>query len=158
MTAHLLRKAKADDLDLLLPLVAEYHVFESIVMSPDDRRRAVARLLDDPALGAVWFIVKDGSPIGYIALCYGYSIEFGGRDAFIDEFYILPGVRGQGFGKAAVDAVRAEAMADGVIALHLEVDHDNARARRLYEHMGFQPRTRFHLMSMSLADATELED
>ena len=147
MTAHLLRKAKADDLDLLLPLVAEYHVFESIVMSPDDRRRAVARLLDDPALGAVWFIVKDGSPVGYIALCYGYSIEFGGRDAFIDEFYLLPGVRGQGFGKA-----------DGVIALHLEVDHDNARARRLYEHMGFQPRMRFHLMFMSLADTTELED
>ena len=28
--------------------------------------------------------------VGYIALGYGYAIEFAGRDAFIDEFYILP--------------------------------------------------------------------
>jgi hypothetical protein len=35
-------------------------------------------LLDDDRLGRIWIIQSDHQAVGYIALCLGYSIEFGG--------------------------------------------------------------------------------
>jgi len=37
----------------------------------------------------------------------------------------------------------------GISALHLEVNHDNARGKRLYRHRGFDDHGR-HLMTMRL--------
>ena len=147
MTDIDLRRARPSDLDDLLPLVAAYHAFEEIGSSSEERRRSVARLLAEPALGAIWCIDQSGALIGYLALCFGYSIEFGGRDAFVDEFFIVPEARGKGIGGWVLEAVKAEAAAEGIVALHLEVDRDNAAARRLYAAHGFRLRDRYHLMS-----------
>ena len=147
MSAFDLRRCGPAGLDDLLPLVAAYHGFEGIRSSAEDRREAVGRLLGDPALGAIWRIEQSGALIGYIALCFGYSIEFGGRDAFIDEFFLVPDARGQGIGGRVLEAVKAEAAADGILALHLEVAEENAAAQRLYAAHGFRLRDGFHLMS-----------
>ena len=43
---------------------------------------AVAPLLaPDNPFGRIWLIRHDGRSIGYAAVCFGYSIEFAGRDA-----------------------------------------------------------------------------
>ena len=98
MDEVLIRRAGAQDLDALLPLVAAYHSFEKVTLSEPERRRAVADLLADPALGLVLRLDVGGMVAGYAALCFGYSIEFGGRDAFLDELYLLPKVRRYGLG------------------------------------------------------------
>jgi len=36
-------------------------------------------------MGRVWLIQYQGQVIGYVILTLGYSLEYGGRDAFIDE-------------------------------------------------------------------------
>jgi GNAT superfamily N-acetyltransferase len=141
-------RAGISDVGFLLPLVEEYHRFEGIDLSPDIRRAAIETLLADPALGGIWLIRKDRKAIGYIALCYGYSIEFAGRDAFIDEFYLLPEYRRQGIGSCTLDFIKAEARNAGIGALHLEVNEENAVARVLYERHGFDIRHKFHLMSV----------
>ena len=40
--------------------------------------------------------------VGYLVLTLGYSLEYGGRDAFIDEVYIRSSYRGRGIGTAAL--------------------------------------------------------
>ena len=60
--------------------------------------------------------------IGYIAVCYSYSIEFGGRDAFIDEFYIAAAERGKGIGGRVLKEIATLLQMRGVVAVHLEVD------------------------------------
>ena len=139
-----------NDLDELIPLVREYHAFEGVHMPDAARREAVARLLGDPRLGSIWGISVQTGRIGYIALTYGYSIEFRGRDAFIDEFFIREPHRGRGLGGAALERITAEAAALGLKALHLEVARDNRPARRLYGQHGFELRERFSLMSRRL--------
>jgi ribosomal protein S18 acetylase RimI-like enzyme len=133
-----------------LSLVEAYHRFEGIELSPQIRRAAVTALLADPSLGGVWLIRHGGRAVGYIALCYGYSIEFAGRDAFVDEFYILPDYQRRGIGSQALDFIKVEARKAGIKALHLEVDEENAAARVLYERHGFDVRQNFHLMSARL--------
>lgn len=146
-----IRQASTDDVELLMPLVAAYHEFEGITSTNLERTKAVVPLLTEAtSFGRVWLIELDGRVAGYIALCFGYTIEFGGRDAFVDEFYLLEGARGQGIGSAALEAVKLEAVKFGVRVLHLEVSRTNRDARHFYSKAGFASRERFHLMSCKL--------
>jgi GNAT superfamily N-acetyltransferase len=145
-----LRQADTRQLDTVLPLVAAYHEFEHIDSSADARESALRRLLGDTRFGAVWLIHADDDLVGYIALCRGFSIEFNGFDAFIDEFFLLPEFRGRGIGKWVLAAIKQEALNLEINALHLEVARDNHSARRLYQAAGFEARDRYLLMSSAL--------
>lgn len=147
----LLRLATAKDLPTLIPLVKAYHKFEQAgSVDADAIECALEPLLSSADFGCVWLIELEDKPVGYIALCFGYSIEFGGRDAFIDEFFIVPDQRGKGLGKAVLAQAQAEAEKLDIKALHLEVGQSNQRAQRLYAALGFEPRERFFLMSCYL--------
>lgn len=137
-------------LDELMPFVEEYHAFEGVHMPESARREAVGRLLAEPDLGAIWAVEAENGWIGYIALTYGYSIEFRGRDAFIDEFFIREPWRGRGLGGRVLGEIRARAAALGLSALHLEVARDNRAARALSGKLGFELRGGFSLMSLRL--------
>lgn len=145
-----LRIAEVTDVDVLLPLVRQYHEFEQIEMSDADRIKAFSPLLGQNTLGQIWLILSSEQVVGYIALCFGYSIEFGGRDAFVDEFFIEAATRGQGLGREVLATIKAEATHRGIIALHLEVARTNRRAKKLYTALGFEAREHFHLMSCPL--------
>jgi len=100
-------------------------------------------LLDHPERGRIWTLVVSGKPVGYIVLTLGFSFEFHGTDAFIDELYVAPEFRGRGFGRRAVQHLEAEARKLGVNALHLEVDRGNDAAFELYLRTGFEDHNRF---------------
>lgn len=146
MTAHL-HLAGTDDIDRLLPMVAAYHAFERIDTTPDHRCAALAPLLAGSPHGAVWFIGPRRSPVGYVVVTFGWSIEFGGLDGSVDELFIREAVRGRGMGSEALRALIATLADSGLCALHLEVEEDNAVARRFYARLGFSPRDRYQLMS-----------
>lgn len=145
-----LRLASPDDLAVVLDLVRRYHEFEEIASEQDATARTLTPLLQHGDAGRVWLIERAGATIGYIALCFGYSIELGGRDAFIDEMYILEEHRGAGVGKTVLAEIQSRARDSGVKALHLEVDRSNDRAKKLYRALGFTSRERFHLMTCAL--------
>jgi GNAT superfamily N-acetyltransferase len=148
-----LRLASLEDTGTLLPLMRGYHEFESIDATDAERLATIEPLLaGQENLGQVWLIETAGRTVGYIALCYGYSIEFGGRDAFVDELFIVEAERGRGLGRRALERVKAEAAQNGVKALHLEVARENTTAKNFYGKAGFQSRERFHLMSCRLDD------
>ena len=144
------RLAEPSDRDALLELIAAYHAFEQIPHDPAATARAIAPLLDHDDAGRIWLIEEGGQTVGYVALCFGYSIEFGGRDAFVDEMFLVEAARGRGLGKSALDRVADAARGLGVKALHLEVARDNIRAQRLYDRLGFALRDRYVLMSRTL--------
>lgn len=150
-----LRPASPADLDALLPMVRAFHAFEQITGNEVQRADAVRTLLADERLGSIWLLVIDQQPVGYLALTYGYSIELGGRDAFIDEFFIDETHREMGHGRTALRGIKAAAAGAGVRALHLEVGRSNTRAAKLYRSAGFQAREKFHLMSAQLPDCND---
>ena len=103
-------------------------------------RPAMAGLLADASLGRVWLIRSGSDVAGYVVLTLSYSVELGGRYAFIDELFVARGYRGRGIGGAVLRLVATEARALGVAALSLEVTRSNDTARRLYERNGFVAR------------------
>ena len=142
-----LRLATPEDLDRLMPLVAGFHAQSGIEQDEDTRRSALVPLLDGSPHGAIWMIGPRVAPVGYIAVAFGWSIEFGGLDAFLDEIYVREKVRGRGMGSEALAALVRALSEQGVGAMHLEVEADNDRARLLYERIGFRSRNHYHLMT-----------
>ena len=134
----------------LLPLVAAYHLFEEISLSADIREKSIERLLSDGTLGEVWLIRKSDHLIGYVVVCFSYSIELGGREALIDEFYIEAPARGKGIGAEILGRLKDHMRAHNVVAIQLEVDPRNERAKSLYVQSGFSCRDKYQLMTIML--------
>jgi ribosomal protein S18 acetylase RimI-like enzyme len=147
-----LRRAGMADLDLLAPLVRDYHATEGIEQDPGAYARILRPLLEANDKGGIWLIDANGAIAGYVAICLCYSIEFGGVDAFVDELYVTPGARGRGVGSRALALAIDETRALGARTLHLEVDVDNRAARALYVRHGVALRERYQLMTRALLE------
>jgi GNAT superfamily N-acetyltransferase len=133
------------DLDRLLGWVADLYAHEGIPFDANVARRAFAMLLAQPSLGRVWLLAVESEPVGYLAITFGYSIEYGGRDALLDELFVSEPHRGRGLGRRALEFAAAECRKLGVCALHLEVERANAQAQRLYHAAGFVDHERYLL-------------
>jgi ribosomal protein S18 acetylase RimI-like enzyme len=145
------RAAVADDLAALAALMRAFYAHEGIPFDEPVARAAMEALLRDPALGRAW-LVLDGSRVGgYVALTLGWSLEFGGRDAFLDEIFLDEALRGRGVGERAIALVVDACRELGVRALHLEVERANSRAQSLYRKQGFADHDRY-LMTRRIAD------
>ena len=150
MVQTAIRPAGLDDLPDLSVLMQEYYAYDELKFNKDSALSALRNLLADEALGRAWLIDRGERTLGYIVLTFGYSLEFGGRDAFIDELYIREPYRGCGIGTRSLELVESAARTMGIRALHLEVDRGNQGARRFYKNRGFTDRSRFHLLSKRL--------
>ncbi len=147
------RLANTHDIGRLLALMGEFYGESGYRLNSDRAEHAFEELLSDPRLGAVWLLEVDSDIAGYVVLTLGYSMEYGGRDAFVDDLYVRPRYRGMGLGTLALATVRARCKAEGVRALHLEVGRDNTVAQRLYAGAGFKDNNR-QLPTLRLADPT----
>lgn len=133
------QRAVPDDLPVLVELVREYcaaddHVFDERVV-----RAGLEPLLNDDAFGVIWLI--DPDPVdttadGYIVVTWGWSIEIGGLDVVLDEFYVRS--RDRGKGSDALGVAEAECRRRGVKRIFLETELANDAARRLYARHGFR--------------------
>lgn len=139
--------ATTEHLDRLLSLVEAFHVEAGMNVTPEQRHGAIAPLLEGIPHGVAYLIGPARAPIGYVIISFGWSVEFGGMDGFIDEFFIRPGVRNRGIASEVLLSL-PKALGDaGLTALHLEVESDNETAHKLYKRRGFELRDNYHLMT-----------
>jgi len=138
-----LRPATSADLEAVLALHRAFFAEDGYPFQEEESRANLERLLGDPGLGRLWVMDDGGEVVGYLLLAFGFSLEFRGRDAFIDELYVAPACRGRGLGKRAL-ALAAEACRElGVRALHLEVERYKESAQELYRRAGFVDHDRY---------------
>ena len=138
----MLRRAGLADLDLAVELMREFYEESGFTLHEQRGREAMRGLVADPVLGRLWLVEDAGAVAGYIALTFGWSIEYQGRDAFVDDLYLRRDFRGRGLGTRVMEEVEAEARALGVQALHLEVARDNRAGQALYFRRGFRDNDR----------------
>lgn len=145
-----LHLARPEDLDRLTAMVGAFHAEEGLQGSEEARRDALRPLLEGIPHGCVYLIGPARAPLGYIIVTFGWSVEFGGLDGFIDEIWLRPAVRGRGIASEVLGQLPKALAGAGMKALHLEVDRRNEAAQRLYARARFQPRPDYMLMSKRL--------
>jgi ribosomal protein S18 acetylase RimI-like enzyme len=99
--------------------------------------RLVAGLRRTP-VARVWLAFDNHEPVGVCVGFLGYSTFQALPLLNIHDLAVLPGQRGRGTGRALLAAAEAHALAEGCCKLTLEVQEDNAPARKLYESFGFR--------------------
>lgn len=122
--------------------MAAYYAEDGYPFSASEARTAVTKLMSTPSLGALWVAELDGGVAGYLAVTFGFSLEYRGRDAFLDELYVAERFRGCGLGREAMELAERFCRESGVRALHLEVEQHRGEARELYRRRGFASRSR----------------
>jgi GNAT superfamily N-acetyltransferase len=132
--------ASTSSLGDLLALMREFYAVESLPFDEETAKGALVPLLSDDAIGRAWLMRLGGAKVGYAVLTLGWSLEFRGRTAFVDELYVREAYRRQGIGGKTVDFLETVAKGLGVQAVVLEVGRENAAARSLYEKRGFEDR------------------
>jgi len=136
MTLFLL-DTQISDIDQLLVLIHDFYQYFDYPYAESEKRLTLEELLQTPTAGRIYLIQKDRKIVGYVFLSFYFSIEFGGRTAFIDELFVLPRDRGQGIGSKVINLVEQKCVELTLKAIHLESERTNERATALYLKLGF---------------------
>jgi GNAT superfamily N-acetyltransferase len=79
-------------------------------------------------------------PDGLAVLRFRAALWSGGLECYLAELYVVPARRGQGLGRALMEAALWEARDRGADTMDVAVDEPDLAARRLYERFGFTNR------------------
>jgi GNAT superfamily N-acetyltransferase len=131
-------RAHASDIEPIYHLLLSQFAEHRIAVSPASLERAIFELLKDPRKG-VCLVAREGDEIiGVAVISLAWTLEHGGKSAWLDELYVLPECRGRGVGGSLLEQAITAAREMGCAAMDLEVDRDHAWAERLYARAGFQ--------------------
>ena len=90
-----------------------------------------------------------GDALGFTQLYPSFSSVAARRIWILNDLYVLPAARGQGVGRAVLEAAKTHALATGAHRLDLSTAHDNP-AQKLYEAAGYTRDNHFHHYSLPL--------
>jgi GNAT superfamily N-acetyltransferase len=141
-----LHRASRLDIDALVGLMEAYYEHEGMTFHASVAHAAMFRLLSDESLGSAWLINADGMIAGYLVLTFGYSLEYGGRYATVDEFFLYEPYRGRGIGTETLEIVEEYCRSSDLRALELESMRGNWKAKEFYERLGYSDQGRYLLV------------
>ena len=134
---HLIRRAREDDIPALVQLLVALFTQEAdFTPAPEKHERALKLLFKEPY--SVIFVAEDeGKVIGMISCFTFVSSAMGEKATLVEDFVVAESHRGQGIGKALMDAVKAYLKETGQHRITLMTDALNTRGHKFYEAEGF---------------------
>ena len=148
MTA--LHLARPDDAERVLAMIAAHRREAGSDADEAALREALEPLLEGSPHGAVYVLGPARAPVGYVVISFGWSLGLGGLTGHVEDIWIRPNVRGRGIGSEVLHALPRALAGAGLKALHVDVAHDNPRARALYTRLHFRTREGQRLMTRTL--------
>lgn len=131
-------RATPAETDAVVELIRQQFAEHHILCEPGQLGRSVAPMLSPDGPGFVLLAKDGGHHLGLAAVAFSWTLEHGGRSAWLDELYVVPDHRDAGIGTALLDRALAEVRREGCLAVDLEVDAEHRRAESLYHRRGFQ--------------------
>ena len=137
--ARLVRLAGPDDAGAVGRLL---HDFNQEFNEPTPTATALAGRMRQLLNGGDTLVLLAGDgPEGVAVLRFRAAIWSTGQECYLAELYVTPARRGQGLGRALMEAALREARQRGADTMDIGVDEPDLPARRLYESLGFTNRS-----------------
>ena len=134
----MVRRAEPADAESIGRLLHDFNTeYEEETPGPERIAARVRELLagDD----TVVLLAGDG-PEGLAVLRFRPSLYIEKLECYLAELYVVPDRRGEGLGRALMDAVFDAAREKGAGHIELNTSDDDVAARALYEKLGFTNR------------------
>ncbi len=126
----------------LLPLIAAYQRFYEVEAIDTERNRAFfARFIapsDDGLLLGAW---RNDNPLAYACLYWHFTSLVPAETVLMNDLFVTADARGQGVGRALIEASATVARKRGAHHLEWATAPDNTTAQRLYDATGATPST-----------------
>jgi ribosomal protein S18 acetylase RimI-like enzyme len=132
------RRAQPADAETIGRMLYDFNT-EYDQPTPDPRTiaRRVRELMGDDLVA---LLAGDDEADGLAVLRFRRSLWTPGLECYLAELYVVPDRRGQGIGRALMEAVIAYAREQGADYMELNTGEDDVAARKLYESLGFSNR------------------
>ena len=131
----MVRRAERSDADAIGRLLDDFNrEFDEPTPGATALAERVRQLLD---AGDTVILLGGGRPDGLAVLRFRLSIWLEGLECYLAELYVVPDRRGQGLGRALMEAAMDVARAEGATYMELGAGEDDVAARTLYESLGF---------------------
>ena len=137
-TAINVRAADLSDLDALVPLFEGYRAFYKRDANQSAAREFLRQRLT--RVDSVILIAEDegsGRAVGFVQLYPVFSSLQMGRALILNDLFVAEEHRRGGVARKLMEAARVFAHMSGALSLSLETAEDNAKARALYESLGY---------------------
>jgi len=126
----------------LLPMIAAYQRFYEVEEINQERNRAFfSRFIapsDDGILLGAW---HGDEPAGYACLYWTFTSLVPAETVLMNDLFVDPAARGQGIGRALIEASASVARDRGAHRLEWATAPDNDTAQRLYDATGAERST-----------------
>ncbi|MBS1879135.1 MAG: GNAT family N-acetyltransferase [Actinobacteria bacterium] len=121
----------------LLPLIAAYqHFYEVEDIDEERNHRFFRRFIGPSDAGLLLGARRDGHLVGYACLYWHFSSTKARETVLMNDLYVVPETRGEGVGRALIEASLAIARERGAAELEWQTAPDNHTAQRLYDATG----------------------
>lgn len=117
--------------------MTDFSIEAEAPLSLDHILGALRPILEAPGIGEIW-VGETETLIGYLVMSWGWGIESGGKEALIDEIYVVPKNRGYGIASDLLAAALKSAREQETKTVFLETEKSNPRSRLLYEKFNFE--------------------
>ncbi len=111
--------------------------FEDFTPGVEELTQNARRMLED---GDMTVLLAGDGPDAIAELRFRRSVWTLSLDAYLEELYVAPALRGQGIGRALLTASMDAARERGATHMDLGTSEDDEAARALYEGCGFSNR------------------
>jgi ribosomal protein S18 acetylase RimI-like enzyme len=134
----MVRRADASDAEVVGRLLHDFNTeFDEPTPGPSALAERVRVLLD---AGDTQILLAGDGPDGLAVLRFREAIWADALECYLAELYVVPDRRGQGLGRALMEAAMETARAEGATHMDLGTSEDDVAARGLYESLGFSNR------------------
>lgn len=140
--SHRIEPVTEAQYEALIPMIAAYQGFYEAEEIRDDRNREFFRRFlspsDDGMLIGAW---REERLLGYACLYWHFSSTKAIETVLMNDLYVDEQARGEGVGRALIEASAEVARERGAPILEWSTAPDNAAAQRLYDSTGAERST-----------------
>jgi len=133
-----IRLATPDDAPAVARLLHDFNTeYDDFTPGVEALTRNAREMLVD---GDMIVLLAGDGPDGFAELRFRKSVWTAKLDAYLEELYVVPALRGQGIGRVLLREAMDVARAEGAVNIELGTSEDDEAARALYESEGFTNR------------------
>lgn len=150
------RKAERNDAALILYFIRQIAEYENLQHEVIATEELINKWIFDKQAAHVIFAEINGKPIGFAVYFFNYSTFTGRAGLYLEDLFLLPEYRNNGYGKALLYHLAAEAYETGCGRMEWVCLDWNENSIKFYKSIGAEPMDEWTIYRLSRSNLKKI--